>query len=111
MNKLKIETTGTFNEILTLMKKYATPTTENDLNYLYLIMDTYKLVYEVDAHILRKLYRQRVNSVLCNKPSIPTHKVLARTNLEEKTHELVTLECSHTELSAIHLEIKHKYEE
>lgn len=110
MNKLKIETTGTFNEILALMKKYATPTTENGLDYLYLLMDTYKLVYEVDYHTLRKLFKQPVCMLIGGKNTVITNKILARTNLKEKTHELVDLECSDTELSSIHLEIKHKYE-
>ena len=104
------EIKGTFNEIIILMSKYATPTTENNLAYLYLIMTQYKLVYEVDAHILRKLYEQPLNTLISGKSTISTNKVLARTNLKEKTHELTKLECSEIELMAIRLEIKHKFE-
>jgi hypothetical protein len=106
----KTEINGTFNEILALMNTYATATTENNLDYLYLIMDRYKLVYEVDMHILRKLYKQPFRSLSGGKITTITHKPLARTNIKKKTHELVKLECSEIELMTIHLEVKHKYE-
>ncbi len=110
MPKLQVETKGIFNEILALMKTYATPTTENNLSYLYLIMQTYKLVYEVDRHILRKLYKQPFKSLSGGKAKLETNKVLAFTNLIDKTPELTNLYCSKIQLMAIHMEVKNKYE-
>jgi hypothetical protein len=105
------EIENVFNEILILMKKHAIQTTEHGFSFLYLIMESYKLIYEIDGLRLIKLFKAPFKSFSGGKLTNVSYKVLLTTKLSEKGYVLDKLECSEVELQAIHLEVKHKYQD
>ena len=93
---------GTFDEIMRFMKSKGSATTEHDKGYLYLVMDTYKIKYEIDDLRLIKISKhpfkreeQKIEEIAITHPDGKLRKLL----------------CSDISLLAIHMEIKHRFEQ